>query len=452
LKNNLSPLSERRTRILFLAWGFSIHAKRRIQICVDDPSFEVGVVSTYNYDFEHTRNFLLHTHQQETIKSHSFTSGNKSKSFRYLILKIGRKLKSIINEISVIVNSPFILKAILRPKNSKILKSFLLSSEIRFERIRAYKDLKIFKSALKEFKPNIISLQTLLYPCYLAFSLPRFMPIMITFWNGDVTWWAEWQGTERLLKKEIVKHGITRAKAITVNSQVAYDKCIEYGAQADKLHLIRYPGVDLERFRPLSKDEARKKLQLNSDKVVLCPRGLGQYLNSEIIVESAAKVVNKYPDTLFLFISGVGYETELEKHKQLAESLGIETKFRWIGQVAWDDMGMYYNASDVMVSISSNDSLPNCMLEAMACGVPVVMGDIPSIREWVKDAFNGYLVPPRNPVALSKRILDVFEDTNTDIKLFVERNLERVKRDADSKKKIKQIKNLIHSTARLNKK
>lgn len=39
----------------------------------------------------------------------------------------------------------------------------------------------------------------------------------------------------------------------------------------------------------------------------------------------------------------------------------------------------YYACADVMVSISSHDSLPNCMLEAMACGIPVVMGDIPQI-------------------------------------------------------------------------
>jgi hypothetical protein len=40
-----------RKKILFLAWGYSIHAQRRIQIFVNDPLFEVTIVSTFNYQF-----------------------------------------------------------------------------------------------------------------------------------------------------------------------------------------------------------------------------------------------------------------------------------------------------------------------------------------------------------------------------------------------------------------
>ena len=43
MSGSSSASSKKRTRVLFLAWGFSIHAKRRIQIFVDDPSFEVAV-------------------------------------------------------------------------------------------------------------------------------------------------------------------------------------------------------------------------------------------------------------------------------------------------------------------------------------------------------------------------------------------------------------------------
>ena len=47
------------TKVLFLCWGFSIHARRRIQIFVDDERFKVAVVSTYNYGFAGALNVLL---------------------------------------------------------------------------------------------------------------------------------------------------------------------------------------------------------------------------------------------------------------------------------------------------------------------------------------------------------------------------------------------------------
>ena len=396
----------RRTKVLFLAWGFSIHAFRRIQLFVDDPEFEVAVVSTHDYNFTNARNILL-----------TDAKGEKLSIWR----KLFDKVKTVLN------NNPLLL----------------LLEDIG----KGIKDFRIIKSAVTEFNPDIIFLQTLLYPCYLAYFLHSSLPIVITFWNGDVVWWAKWNGVERWFKKQIVTYGIRRARSMTVNSHMAFNACLSYGTQADKIHLIRYPGIDLERFKPLAKDEARKKLGITSKKVVLCPRGLGGFLNSDVIVESAVNVVKKYPDILFLFISGVGGDVELEKHQQRTHNLNIEKHFRWDGQVPWDIIPIYYNASDVMVSVSSNDSLPNCMLEAMACGIPVVMGDIPQIREWVNDDVNGFLVPPRDQLALSDRILKVLDNADEHMKSFVEKNLELVKHEVDSKRNVKQVKELVRVIA-----
>jgi glycosyltransferase involved in cell wall biosynthesis len=286
-----------------------------------------------------------------------------------------------------------------------------------------------------------------MYPCYLAYFLPKSIPVIITFWNGDVTWWAQWSGIERLLKKQLVIYGVRRAKAITVNSQEAFKTCLNYGAKAEKIHLIRYPGVDASRFKPIVKEEAKRKLGITAKKVVLCPRGLSQYLNSDIIVKAAATVAKRYPDSLFVFVSGVGGQNELRKHKEQAFELGIENYVRWDGQVPWELMPTYYNAADVMVSISSNDSLPNCMLEAMSCGTPIIMGDIPQIREWVADGVNGFLVPTRNPGSLSNRIADVFEGSVKMIASLTQSNVELVKREFDSERNGEHVKNLVHLVA-----
>lgn len=460
MRGSSSGSSKKRTRVLFLAWGFSIHARRRIQIFVDDPSFEVAVASTYNYRFSNATNVLLSggLGNEETYRNNSLLGrGNQTaKGNPGKIAGLFPRKLSVIKDLpgvgKFLLSGRKVLRAVLSAEDRTSIyglktTDFILSSDLQHEILRACLDLKKLKNTLREFKPDIIFLQTLLYPCYLAFFLSEKIPLVITFWNGDLTWWAQWSGIERRFKKALVNYGLLRAQAITVNSASALKACLQYGAREEKIRLIRYPGVDLERFRELEKNEAKRQLGIGFEKVVLLPRGLGEYLNSDVIIEAIPIVIRKYPDTLFLFLSGNGREKEWEMHLQKAKQFGAEEHVRWDGKVPWELMGRYYNASDMMVSISSNDSLPNCMLEAMACGTPILMGDIPPIREWVTDGVNGFLVPPRDPVSLSEKIIRALDAPEEMVRAFTQRNLELARRVFDSRRNSQAIKKLVHGIA-----
>jgi glycosyltransferase involved in cell wall biosynthesis len=410
-------IGSRKTKVLFFAWGDSIHARRRITIFAKDPAFEVGVISTFAYEFENAKNYYLSFSERAMDKIIGMT----------LLRKIIRRVLSLM------------IYLIVRCFDKKTTRA---------DCYRWYADVQLVKDYTRQFKPDVIFLQTLLYPCYLSFLLSKRIPTIITFWNGDLTWWAKWNGIERALKKQVVLHGIKRAEAITVNSETAFNACLKYGATKDKVKLIRYPGVNLDLFKPQSnRFELRKQLGLRHEKIVLCTRGLGGYLNSDVIIEAAAMVVKQFPDTLFLFLSGVGSETLWDEHKKRAEELGIVENIRRDGQVPWENMPMYYNAADVVVSISSNDSLPNCMLEAMACGTPLVMGDIPQLREWVTDGVNGLLAPPRDSTAVSHALLRLLDDNGSLVMEFVRYNLALVDREVDSRKSSLLVKQLVHDMA-----
>jgi glycosyltransferase involved in cell wall biosynthesis len=187
---------------------------------------------------------------------------------------------------------------------------------------------------------------------------------------------------------------------------------------------------------------------VESGKVVLCPRGLGSFFNSDVIVEAAALVIRQVPSVLFLFISGVGGQAEWERHVARGQELGVANNLRWDGQIAWEDMPGYYQCADAMVSIKTNDSMPNCMIEAMACGVPVIMSNTPQNREWVVDGTNGFLCQPRDPVECAAKILQVLRDCGDLAQRFSSINLSRVANEANSavsSEKIKQlVKDLVH--------
>lgn len=407
------PGSNTRTRVLFLAWGDSIHARRRIGIFTADPSFEVGVISTFAYEFENARNYYLSKAIPSQEPRHDLVS----------------RIKRWVNR-----NRSLPLHWLMKPfdKTTTLLEHSILLN-----------DMLMVRRYAREFKPDLVFAQTLLYPCYLALLLPRRIPLMITFWNGDVTWWAQHDGVERAFKKKLVERASRRAAAITVNSGAAREACLGYGAGADKVKLIRYPGVDLRLFNPsIAQEEARQALAITARNVVLCPRGLGGYLNSDVIIEAASLVLAQVPDTLFVFISGVGSDELWQEHLQSASALGIAGNLRRDGKVDWKTMPLYYRAADVMVSPSSNDSLPNCMLEAMACGVPVVMGDIPQIREWVTHNENGLLVPPRDAQTLADAVLTVLR-SEVQVEKFTRKNLQLVESEVDSQTVAARIKQLV---------
>jgi len=417
--------SSRPVRVLFLTWGFSIHARRRVQVFESDPDFSVAVVSTHDYGFEQARNILL-----RDARSNAGAGGGGLKA------EDTRKAPSATEN----------FLELARKTLSRAVRIFPFR-EFRREIGKMAKDSMILRNAVKEFRPQVIFLQTLLYPCYLAFLMPRPIPIVITFWNGDVTWWAMSNGFEKSFKKKLVTYGVRRAKALTVNSSAAMQACLAYGVPERKISLIRYPGVDRERFRPSPKREAREILGIDADKVILCPRGLGGYLNSEAIVESAVDVVKKHPEALFLFVSGVGAGKVLEQHQERVRQLGLERNFRWDGQVRWERMPVYYHASDAMVSISSNDSLPNCMMEALACEVPVIMGDIPQIRDWIVDDQTGFLVPPGDPESLARKIIAVLELPPERIRRIAEKGRDLVAREFDGSIHTRSVKDLIREVA-----
>jgi len=441
MKQSISH-SQNPTKVLFLAWGYSIHARRRIQIFLDDPSFKVAVVSTHAYNFPGAKNIILEGIPSETNHPDKINS-SATNSFLQNVRKKIDILRHILDP------RPFIIfYRILSSEGKKSWGGHLLALlsffSIPRQRYRMLNDLKILRSSIREFKPDVIFLQTLIYPCYLALFLPSSIPMIITFWNGDILWWTQWDGIERLVKKQLVRKGTQRAKAITVNSQDAYNVCLQYGVEESKVHLIHYPGVDLDRFKPSDKNTARDDLNITSRYVILSPRGLGEYLNTEIILEAASLVLKKHPDTLFIFLSGSN--TEIIRHQDIALKLGISSQCRWEGYVSWENMPLYYNAADVMVSISSQDSLPNCMLEAMACNLPVIMGDIPQIRKWITDRDNGFLIPPLDVEALANTISFILNNQAQNIAI-TQKNAHLVSQEFDSRVCSDKMRYLTHQIA-----
>ena len=98
--------------------------------------------------------------------------------------------------------------------------------------------------------------------------------------------------------------------------------------------------------------------------------------------------------------------------------------------VSNEKVALYLNNSDVYISASLSDGTSVSMLEAMACKLPVIVTDLPSSKEWIKNGFNGFLPGKKNILELAKSILTlILDDEKRD--MMAQRNLDIVKEKAD---------------------
>jgi D-inositol-3-phosphate glycosyltransferase len=188
-----------------------------------------------------------------------------------------------------------------------------------------------------------------------------------------------------------------------------------YGALADKIKIVP-PGVDLDRFQAMSQQEARQFIGMPPDgKMILFVGRIQPLKGIDILMKALALVKQKEPalaENLCVSIIGGAPEpdaeiehAELQRLESLQAELGIGDLVTFLGAKYQDKLVYYYSAAEMVVMPSHYESFGMVALEAMACGTPIIASDVGGLSFSIEDGFNGYLVPGRDPEALSGKII-----------------------------------------------
>ncbi len=182
-----------------------------------------------------------------------------------------------------------------------------------------------------------------------------------------------------------------------------------YGADAARVSMVPC-GVDLQQFRPGSRSEARRALGLSDDEFVVLQLGrMVPRKGVDNVIQAMAFLDHRQPLRL-LVVGGNstdpddGSTPEITRLKRFAQHCGVARTVTFVGQRQRDALRNHYLAADVFVSTPWYEPFGITPLEAMACGTPVVGSDVGGIRYSVADGVTGYLVPPREPIALAQRL------------------------------------------------
>jgi glycosyltransferase involved in cell wall biosynthesis len=198
-----------------------------------------------------------------------------------------------------------------------------------------------------------------------------------------------------------------------------------YNVDESKVRIVPN-GVDTDIFKPAaSTEEARRSFNLGSEPIVLFVGNLIPRKGPTFLLDAAKKVVKKEPETKFIIVGDGPLKQSLI---QSAKLMGLSGNFVFLGKLPEAQLPKIYACADVFVLPSIQEGQGIVLLEAQACGKPVLAFDVGGVGEAVQDSKTGRLVNCGDSLGLAEALLELLADNSLRAqmgcagRMFVEEN------------------------------
>jgi glycosyltransferase involved in cell wall biosynthesis len=274
----------------------------------------------------------------------------------------------------------------LPPKVGMTLAPFLLAAAVR----------PIIDRILRTYAFDLIDAHYF-YPDGVAAALlgKRLgKPVVITARGTDVNLIPRYR-----LPRAMIRWAARRAAGMITVARALKDDLVRIGVPGERIEVLRN-GVDLQLFRPVEREATRRKLGMSRTTLLsvghLIPRK-----GHELVIGALPRL----PD-VDLIIIGDGPERAALGAQ--ARDCGVGDRVRFVGAVPQEELRSYYGAGDALVLASSREGWANVLLEAMACGTPVVATTVGGSPEVVAAPEAGGLIAERSPAAVAEGVRRLF--------------------------------------------
>jgi glycosyltransferase involved in cell wall biosynthesis len=284
------------------------------------------------------------------------------------------------------------LGGILQEKFEKIgVKVFVISRKSKFDCAFIFKLVKL----MREEKIDILQ-TTLFFADFIGPIAAKLAGVRVTLA------WETISAPEWLVKRRLIAYKIAMKfadKIISVSEATKTWSIKKRGISPEKLVTIPY-GVDLQKYNLNPASEKRKELGVSSGTILFgTVARLHKQKGHVYLIKAVKDVVKEIPNVKFVFIGDGELREELEEQ---VNKLKIADNFLFLGFRY--DVNELLKTLDVFILPSLYEGLPNVILEAMACGRPVIATSVDGSPEAIENNVTGILVPPRDPVFLKQAI------------------------------------------------
>lgn len=250
-----------------------------------------------------------------------------------------------------------------------------------FTKLNYLTNMGLLKKQLAFYKPDILHAHYATSYGLLG-AKTNFKPYIVSVWGSDVYDFPKISA----LHKKLVKRVFANATAICSTSHCMKQETMKY--TNSPVEIVPF-GVDVNIFKPGAINlESKKEITIGIIKSLEKKYGI------EFLIKAFNVVLKKHPDK-HLKLKIVGQGSKRMEYEKLCRELSITDKVEFTGKVPHEEVVKYHNLIDIFVSLSTLDSesFGVSLVEAMACGKPVIASDVAGFKEVIRNDDCGILVP-----------------------------------------------------------
>ncbi|HQV00796.1 MAG: glycosyltransferase [Bacteroidia bacterium] len=246
------------------------------------------------------------------------------------------------------------------------------------------------KKVVKSFKPNLLHANYASSYGLLG-ALLNFKPFIITVWGSDVFDFPQ----NHFINRSILKYNLRKADVIVSASKIMCSETAKY----TNTQVIHIPfGIDANVFVP----SVTKSNRL----LIGTIKRLEYIYGVDILIKAFALIADKVSADLLIVGNGVS----MNQYRTLAKSLNIESRVKFTGWIPHEQTLQYHQMINIFVAVSRRESFGVAVLEASACGNPVLVSNAGGLPEVVANQITGIIVEPDDVTATANALLQLCND------------------------------------------
>ncbi len=268
-----------------------------------------------------------------------------------------------------------------------------------FSKIRYLFSGRAFREIVKKEQPDIINAHyATSYGAAMALSGVK--NYILSVWGSDIYDFPK----KSPLHQALLKFSLRKASMLFSTSRAMADEAVRYTSK--KFEITPF-GVDMKLFSP----DKRTRPAGSHPFVIGIVKTLDDLYGIDYLIKAVSMIHTQRPElSLSLRISGTG--PEAETYRRLAEESGIADFTVFNGHISQSQAAKEWADMDVAVipSVLDSESFGVSAVEAQACGVPVIISDVPGMREAVRPGKSAVIVNRRNAQEIASAIVALFRD------------------------------------------